>query len=88
MSKFQHGDRIRFNKKFLQNTMQYTGRSPFIKGTFNKKHESMDHYGYVHWDDEDELIASKQGQYSEEDYCQFVKENGSLICLGNIEKVK
>lgn len=88
---FQEGDCIGYAAKFLRNTGQFTGAAPQRRGTFVKFEPpycgTQITHGRVHWNDEDELIASKNGNYAEQDYCDDVKCNGALVALSAIAKV-
>ncbi len=89
-SKLIAGDRIAYAAKFLRNTGQFTGPSGARRGIFVSYATyggHTDNYARVHWDDEAALIASGEGQYGEQDYCDDVRINGSLVHAGNIAKV-
>ena len=86
---FQPGDRIAYAAAFLKNTGQFTGAAPQRRGTYVGPAGAgwPDTYGYVRWDDEAERLASGQGDYAEQDYCDAVRANGSIACLPNLAKV-
>ena len=83
---FVKGDRIAFAAKFLKSICADYDKAQ-LRGTFESFDPSMKNYGYVHWDNEGERIASRQGNYAEQDYCDHVKKHGSFVCLDNIAKV-
>ncbi len=88
MSKFQPGDRVALAAKFLKDTRQFTGNAAQRRGTFAGYWPGMEKtHGFVHWDDEAEMIASGKGQYAEQDYCDHVRTNGSGVALSAIAKV-
>ena len=88
MTKLQSGDRIAYSAKFLRNTGQFTGAVPDRRGIYAGPCAWSPAHSRVHWDDEAERIAAKQGQYAEQDYCDDVMQNGSLVCTSNIIQAK
>jgi hypothetical protein len=89
-NKLNAGDRVAYAAKFLRNTLQFTGNAPQRRGTFvsyTTFGSQTDNYARVHWDDEAAMIASRAGQFAEQDYCDDVRAHGSLVCAANIAKV-
>ena len=86
MATLKPGDRIAYTAKFLNNTAQHTGAAPERRGTYVGPYAGLSSHSRVHWDDEADRIASKQGQYAEQDYCDDVAHNGSLVCTKNIAR--
>ncbi len=78
------GDRIAYAAAFLKaigadyNLAQRRGTFVGFEGPI---------FGRVHWDDEDARIAAREGQYAEQDYCDDVRERGSLVGLKSICRV-
>jgi hypothetical protein len=86
-NKLTTGDRIAYAAKFLRNTGQFTGPSGARRGTFASYWSADPQFARVHWDDEAQMIASKQGQFGDPEYCEDVRQNGSLVHSNNIAKV-
>ena len=78
------GDRVALTAKFLKNTGQFTGDAGARRATFIKYEGD---FARVRWDDIEATIASGRGQYAEQDYCDDVRANGSMVHADNICKV-
>lgn len=87
MTKLSPGDRIAYSAKFLKNTGQFTGAAPQRRGTYVGLDKRMPNYARVHWDDEAERIAAREGDFAEQDYCDEIRQNGSLVHANNIARV-
>jgi hypothetical protein len=87
MSKLNAGDKVAYAAKFLRTISASKGMAD-RRGVYVGLAPGMEKtHGCVHWDDEAALIASGQGNYAEQDYCDHVRANGSLVALGCIAKV-
>ncbi len=84
---FQPGDRIAYAAKFLKDTGQFTGAAPQRRGTFLRLDDYLPNYGFVRWDDIEDVIAAGKGDYAEADYCEEVRRNGSRVALSNVARV-
>ena len=86
-SKLKPGDRIGYAASFLRNICASYDTAQ-RRGVYVGPYESMpDKFGRVHWDDESALIAPRQGEYSEQDYCDEIKAKGSLVALSAIARI-
>lgn len=82
------GDRIGYAAKFLKNTGQFANGAGERRGTFLGLCPEMPAtHGLVRWDDQENLIAAKAGDFAEVDYVEHVRKNGSLVALSAIAKV-
>ena len=81
------GDRIAYAAAFLKNTRQHTGAAPQRRGTFVRYDVGSPDFARVHWDDEGEMIAHRIGDFVEQDYCDEIRANGSMVHAKNIAKV-
>jgi hypothetical protein len=88
MANPQAGDKVGYTAKWLRSVGAYTGSVPFRRGTFVGMDASMSkQFGRVRWDDIEDYIADGSGQFSDPEYVADVRQNGSLINVGNIAKV-
>lgn len=86
MTKLQFGDRIAYGAKFLKDTGQRTGGAGDRRGVFLRL-DSMPGYARVRWDDDEAHITAREGYFSEQDYCDEIRVNGSLVHVNVIAKV-
>lgn len=88
MSKLSPGDRIAYSASFLKCTGQFSGPAPQRRGTYLGTYAPLPKsHGRVRWDDQEERIAAKAGQFAEADYCAHVRAEGELVALSAIAKV-
>ena len=87
MVKFVAGDRVAFSHRFCRaiSADHYTASR---RGEFLKPYPGMEKtHCLIRWDDQEARIASRLGQYAEQDYCDCVREQGELCATGNLAKV-
>jgi len=85
-SKLNPGDRIGYSASFLKSICAGYETAQ-ARGVYVGAYAAMpDKFGRVHWDDEAARIKARQGCFIEQDYCDEVKANGSLVALANIAR--
>lgn len=85
-AKFNPGDRVALSARFLK-SIGAGHAAASRRGTYLRDHESLPNYGYMKWDDTDARMAAREGNFAEDDYCQYVRDHGELICTSNLARV-
>lgn len=75
----QPGDTIAYSAKFLRDTCQHTGPAAQRRGVLLGQDRGLPNFVRVRWEDTEQRIAEKSGNFAEEDYCAHVREFGSLV---------
>jgi hypothetical protein len=84
--KLKSGDRVAFSAAHVKNTRMSYDKAQ-RRGTFMAP-EGDGNLCRVRWDDEAAMLASGEGYFSQPDYCDDVRANGSLVNMGVICHVK